>query len=136
LIHRVLGALVLFVAIAVGGAACSKGPTPAAAASANGSTPPNAPADDRPRLAAPVLSLRLPGAKRCGLTEPLKSDDACSADAECGPSDPCHAHACVAAARAKPRAADTMCTELMDCKSTDANDCRCLEGRCALVPRR
>ncbi len=127
-----VGVLVLFVGFALGAAACSKGPTPAAAASANGATPVNAP----PRLAAPALSLHLPGAKKCGLTEPLKSEDACSADADCGPSDPCHAHACVAAAKAKPRPADAMCTEMMDCKSTDANDCRCLEGVCAHVPRR
>lgn len=130
--RRALGSVGVIAAFALGAAACSKGPTPAAASSGNGASPANAP----PRLAAPALSLRLPGAKHCGLGEPLKSDDACSADADCGPSDPCHAHACVAAAKAKPRPPDVMCTEMMDCKSTDANDCRCLEGVCALVPRR
>ena len=131
---RCAGALALLGAIALGAAACSKGPTPAAASSANGPAPGNAP-DDRPRLAPPALSFRLPNAKHCGLGEPVKSEDACSSDADCGPSEPCHAHACVAAAKAKPRTADVMCTEMMDCRSTDANDCRCLEGQCALVPR-
>lgn len=70
----------------------------------------------------------------CRLPAPVRSTDACSTDADCGPSDPCHAHACVAREKARARAADTFCTELMDCASTDANRCGCVEGRCTLSP--
>ncbi|APR80352.1 Hypothetical protein A7982_05699 [Minicystis rosea] len=70
----------------------------------------------------------------CRLPAPVKSTDACSSDADCGVSDPCHAHACVAKAKSRPKTPDTMCTMVMDCASADVNRCGCLEGRCALIP--
>lgn len=86
---------------------------------------------------APGLIVTPPGsapAPACRLPAPVKSDDACSSDADCGPSEPCHAHACVAKAKAKPRTPDTMCTMKLDCASVDVNRCGCFEGRCALIP--
>jgi hypothetical protein len=71
----------------------------------------------------------------CSLCEPKVSEDACGTDADCAPSVPCHAPACVAKAKAEPRKADTVCTMDMRCDSADANDCRCLAGKCALVGR-
>jgi hypothetical protein len=71
----------------------------------------------------------------CGLTAPVSSDDACSKDADCAPSTPCHARACVAASKATPRTPDTVCTMNIDCQSADVNPCSCYEGRCALVPK-
>ncbi len=70
----------------------------------------------------------------CRLPAPKKSDDACKIDLDCAPSDPCHAKACVARAKSKPRTPDIMCTMLMGCETADANRCGCFEGRCALIP--
>ena len=64
----------------------------------------------------------------------MKSGDACKIDADCDVASPCHAHACVAKAKAKPRTPDTMCTEMLDCASADVNHCACVEGVCALAP--
>ena len=102
-------------------------------------SPPAAPAARAASSVAPAASStsaggasrRLPG---CKLPAPLKSDDACSTDADCGVSQPCHAGACVARARSHPPTADTMCTEILACNSADANRCGCFEGRCALIP--
>ena len=71
----------------------------------------------------------------CKLASPVKSTDACTTDADCGVSDPCHAHACVAKAKSHPPDKSTICTRLMDCNSADANTCGCLNGVCALYPR-
>jgi hypothetical protein len=87
-----------------------------------------------PALPVATASASAPVFPSCRLPAPVKSDDACTTDADCGPSDPCHAHACVAKAKSRPRAADTVCTQVMDCASTDANRCGCYEGRCALIP--
>ncbi len=70
----------------------------------------------------------------CRLPAPRVSEDACTTDADCGPSDPCHAQACVAAAKARPPTPETICTRSLDCNSADVNRCACYEGRCALVP--
>ncbi len=76
------------------------------------------------------------GPKLCGcsLCEPLPSDDACTTDADCAPSTPCHAAACVAKAKAEPRKPGTMCTQEMRCATSDANACGCVAGHCALHP--
>ena len=95
-----------------------------------GSATPSAPADTPP--ARPPIGL--PGTFKCKLDAPKLSDDACSSDSDCAPSDPCHAHACVAASKANPGTPTTMCTRMMDCQSVDANRCGCYEGRCALIP--
>ncbi|HRI65613.1 MAG TPA: hypothetical protein PK156_15300 [Polyangium sp.] len=71
----------------------------------------------------------------CRLSAPVVSDDACSKDADCAPSTPCHARACVAVAKATPRTPDTMCTMNIDCQSADVNPCSCYQGHCALVPK-
>jgi hypothetical protein len=70
----------------------------------------------------------------CRLPAPKKSQDACTTDADCGPSQPCHAPECVARARSKPRTPDTVCTMILECGTSDANRCGCFEGRCALIP--
>ncbi|MEZ4302362.1 MAG: hypothetical protein R3B70_45970 [Polyangiaceae bacterium] len=70
----------------------------------------------------------------CRVPAPVKSEDKCTTDADCGVSDPCHAHACVAKAKSNPPKKDTMCTEILDCRSADRNPCVCFEGVCALVP--
>lgn len=72
----------------------------------------------------------------CKLSSPVKSQDRCQSDADCGVSEPCHAHACVAKAKAHPPDKSTMCTRMMDCQSADANTCGCLDGVCALYPPR
>jgi hypothetical protein len=74
----------------------------------------------------PIRACHLPAAK--------KSDDSCKSDADCGPSAPCHAPACVAKAKSKPRTPDIMCTMMLGCETADANRCGCFEGRCALIP--
>jgi hypothetical protein len=78
------------------------------------------------------------GAKMCGcsLCAPLPSGDACSTDADCAPSTPCHATACVAKAKAVPRKPDQVCTMMMGCQTADANACTCWKGTCALTPRK
>ncbi len=77
-----------------------------------------------------------PASFACRLPAPKKSADHCQSDADCGVSDPCHAHACVAKAKAHPPDKSTMCTRMMDCQSADANTCGCLDGVCALIPPR
>jgi hypothetical protein len=72
----------------------------------------------------------------CSLCEPVVSDDPCGADTDCGPSSPCHADKCVGIAKAKPPGPADRCTMIMMCNTTDANICACLNGRCALVPRK
>lgn len=101
------------------------------AACADAPPPPPSPPASPPAAAS---GSAVPVFPACRLPAPVKSDDACTTDADCGPSDPCHAHACVAKAKSKPRTAETICTEVMDCASTDANRCGCYEGRCALIP--
>jgi len=75
-----------------------------------------------------------PTHRACHLPAPKKSDDTCKTDVDCGPSDPCHATACVAAAKSKPKRPDTICTMMLGCETADANRCGCFEGRCALIP--
>jgi hypothetical protein len=89
---------------------------------------------DPPPPAAPPTASSSPVTGTCRLPAPVKSDDACTTDADCGPSDPCHAHACVAKAKSKPKTPDTICTMVMDCASADVNRCGCFEGRCSLIP--
>ena len=88
--------------------------------------------------AQPDAGLAITGPKLCGcgLCDPLFSDDACTADADCAPSAYCHAEACVAKAKAPARPKNVMCTEIMKCGSADANGCGCVQGKCALFPRR
>ena len=71
----------------------------------------------------------------CRLSAPVSSDDACSKDADCAPSVPCHARACVAVSKAVARTPDTVCSMNIDCSSADVNPCTCYQGRCALVPK-
>lgn len=98
-----------------------------------------------PAIPTPVDTLpSVPGNPGTGPTDPThrvchlpaakKSDDACKLDADCAPSDPCHAPACVARAKAKPRKPEIMCTMMMGCETADANRCGCFEGRCSLIP--
>ena len=72
----------------------------------------------------------------CSLCAPLPSSDACGTDADCAPSTPCHATACVAKAKAVPRKPDQVCTMMMGCQTADANACTCWKGACALTPRK
>lgn len=72
----------------------------------------------------------------CSLCEPVVSDDPCSADTDCGPSQPCHADKCVGIAKAKPPGPADRCTMIMMCNTTDANTCGCFNGKCALMPRK
>ncbi len=74
------------------------------------------------------------GSFKCQLPEPKVSDDPCTVDGDCKPSAPCHAPACVAAAKVQPASPNTMCTRNMVCDSVDANRCGCYQGRCALIP--
>lgn len=111
-------------------------PSAAPTASAQPTAPPTASpvasnGPEPPSSSAPQGPLQ-----ECRLPAPLKSSDACKADADCAPSDPCHARACVAKAKANPPTPTTACTRLMDCSSVDANPCLCFEGACALVPRK
>jgi hypothetical protein len=87
-----------------------------------------------PPPSAPTGEGATGGVPACRLPAPRPSQDECETDADCGPSDPCHARACVSAARARPRTPDTVCTMNIDCNSADVNRCACYEGRCALVP--
>ncbi len=90
-------------------------------------SPPASPASaSAPASAAPAVGCRLPA--------PVKSEDACTTDADCGPAEPCHAKQCVAKAKSKPRTADTVCTMMLTCNTTDTNRCGCYEGRCSLIP--
>ncbi len=108
---------------------------PAASAPPVASVAPAAPVPPSASSAAPGAS---PKGKLCGcsLCEPAISEDACSADADCAPSTPCHAEQCVAKAKAIPRKPGEMCTMLMNCASADANACGCFKGKCALTPRK
>jgi hypothetical protein len=71
----------------------------------------------------------------CGLCDPLPSGDACKSDADCAPEVPCHAKACVAVAKSKPRTKDVMCTQQLECASADVNACGCVKGFCALYKK-
>jgi hypothetical protein len=114
-LHRTAAFLAAACSLALA-AACSDPPLPP--------NPPPAPTSSASSLPVPA----------CRLPAPLKSEDACTTDADCGVSEPCHAHACVAKAKSRPRTPDTMCTMVMDCQSADVNRCGCFEGRCALIP--
>lgn len=110
-------------------------PAPAGVPGSTTATPPS----DGSVVASPVPSS--PGAppldpthRACHLPAAKKSDDSCKTDVDCGPSDPCHAKACVARAKSKPKTPDTMCTMMMGCETADANRCGCFEGRCSLIP--
>ncbi len=105
-------------------------PSSEPAATATGATT-SAPAATAEASAAPT---GIPS-MACKLPAPVKSGDACKTDADCGVSDPCHAHACVAKAKSHPPDKATMCTRVMDCRSADANACGCLDGVCALYAR-
>jgi len=112
------------------GAACCAEPAPHPAPPAH--TPPaehTAPAHTPP----PAHTGSGPA---CRLPAPKVSQDACSTDADCGPSEPCHAKECVARVKSKPRTAGIMCTEILECGTADANHCGCFEGHCALIPPR
>lgn len=85
-------------------------------------------------IPSPAPTMTVPPAPMCRLPAPVKSDDACASDADCGPSEPCHARACVARQKSRPKGPDTMCTMKLDCASVDVNRCGCFEGRCALIP--
>jgi hypothetical protein len=98
----------------------------AAACGADPVPPPTPPAPSASASAAPAAGCRLPA--------PKKGGDPCTTDADCGPAEPCHAKECVARARSKPRTADTVCTMILECNTTDTNRCGCFEGRCALIP--
>jgi hypothetical protein len=111
-------------------------PAPQGASSA----PPLSPAQPAPlasgggqELAIPPGAGSVPSGE-CSLPSPLKSDDPCTSDADCGVSSPCHAKACVARAKSQPPKPDTMCTMSLECDTADANRCGCYEGRCALIP--
>ena len=84
---------------------------------------------------APVWNDAGPRMCGCALCDPLVSEDVCKVDADCAAATPCHATACVAKAKAEPRAAGTQCTQMFACASVDANPCGCHLGHCALVPR-
>jgi hypothetical protein len=129
------GSILAFAAWALGLGACINAapPPPAPVVAAPGQPPtpatpaapePGNPAENKPE--GPQRACHLPSAK--------KSEDACKTDADCGPSDPCHANACVAKAKSKPKTPDTMCTMMLGCETADANRCGCFEGRCALIP--
>jgi hypothetical protein len=129
-----LSAVACALALAGCGATHAPAPTPTAdvpAPSASTAVPPSAPAS-APPLAEPPPDAGAPFA--CKLPAPKLSDDPCRTDADCGPSEPCHAPACVAKAKAHPRGPDTVCTEMLACDTADANRCGCYEGRCALIP--
>jgi hypothetical protein len=102
--------------------------SPGAAAPTEGS------AVAQPMPGSPNAPSKDPSNRVCHLPAAKKSDDACKADVDCSPLDPCHAKACVARAKSKPRTPDTMCTTIAVCDSADANRCGCFEGRCALIP--
>ncbi|MDI3290235.1 hypothetical protein [Polyangium sp. 15x6] len=115
-----------FAALLLGLVACA-----GSAAEGPGSTEPGA-IQSAPNEPPPPAA---EGPITCGLPAPVVSEDPCTKDAECAPAEPCHAHACVAVAHAKPRTPDTVCSTMLDCKSVDANPCVCHQGRCALVPK-
>lgn len=147
---RRLGWALLAIVGAVGAIACqttnntvapvAPGEGPAVAPSASGSavgSPPDVTNDTA--VSAPASSSDTsanPKMCGCSLCAPLPSTDACSIDADCAPSTPCHATACVAKAKAVPRKADQVCTMMMGCQTADANACSCWKGTCALTPRK
>lgn len=116
-------------------AACGAAPVAVDADHPIGSAAPSAAPASSPDAAAPTASsfAKFPG-RPCKLPLPKRSDDVCGADADCGPSNPCHAPACVAKTKSRPPTQDTMCTQSLECDTADANRCGCLEGRCALIP--
>ncbi len=107
-------------------------PAPETVASSPATPPPVATAPNAPGKPGDLPPD--PTHRVCRLPAPKKSDDACKIDADCAPSDPCHAKACVAKARSKPRTPDIMCTMMMGCETADANRCGCFQGRCSLIP--
>lgn len=128
-----LGAALVWalVLIACSGAA----PPPPTEAPGGGSPPAPGGAVASPPVAtsAPATSTGEP-ALVCKLPTPKKSGDPCKTDADCGPSAPCHAPACVAKAKSPPKRADQVCTMSFGCETADANRCGCYEGSCALIP--
>jgi hypothetical protein len=133
---RRIGAALVFVLVACGGAA-SEGPGPGAPT--NPGTPESDTRDEPGGVVSspPNEAPKSPpaGPFACGLPAPVSSEDACTKDADCAPAEPCHARACVAVAKARPRGPDTVCTMSIDCQSADVNPCACYEGRCALTPK-
>ena len=71
----------------------------------------------------------------CGLCEPIVSQDRCSSDANCRPATPCHATACASLQHSVARTPGTMCTQEMQCATSDANTCGCVKGLCTLYKR-
>jgi hypothetical protein len=97
-----------------------------------------APADAASPVAAPVPdagSTGDAGACGCHVCAPVVSNDACTTDADCAPSQPCHAPACVGKANAQPRTPGQMCTQQLICTTVDANACGCVHGKCTLYAR-
>jgi len=107
-------------------------PEPASSGAASAAPSATEPGPATPTPAATADASAMPIG--CRLPAPKRSDDACKTDADCGVSDPCHAHACVAKAKSHPPDKSTVCTRQMDCFSADANPCGCLDGMCALIP--
>lgn len=134
--------ILAFAAWGLGLGACVTATTPPQAASEPGPAPAGEPTSSvahgepaaPPAAGNPGEPTPNPTQRACHLPAAKKSEDACKTDADCGPSDPCHAMACVAKAKSKPKTPDTMCTMMMSCESADANRCGCFEGRCALIP--
>jgi hypothetical protein len=132
--------IVALAAWALGLAACITATTPpqplpdptASAAAHSPAIPP--PVDTLPSVPGNPGDIPPTTHRVCHLPAVKKSDDACKIDADCAPSDPCHAKACVAKAKAKPRTPEVMCTMMMGCETADANRCGCFEGRCSLIP--
>lgn len=126
-------------ASACGGPSHVAAPTPSEGSSANvGAALGDAGPPDDPTGKTPPPKLTRVPAPLCGcsLCKPVISDDACTTDADCAPATPCHAEACVARSKAQALPPGVSCTAILRCETVDANTCGCLEGRCALYPRK
>jgi hypothetical protein len=131
-----LGALSLGLGAACGGREADPEVPPRAtsdATSAPTQTATAAPSSTGVTMGASSSEPDKPGLRACKLPAPVKSQDRCSTDADCAPSDPCHAKACVAKAKAAPPSGK-MCTRDLQCDTADVNKCGCFEGFCALTP--
>lgn len=131
-----LGALALALVAACGGSEAD--PTVPPRATTDATTEPVSTATAQPTstgmtMGASTSEPDKPGLRACKLPAPVKSQDRCTTDADCAPSDPCHAKACVAKAKAAP-ASGKMCTRDLQCDTADVNKCGCFEGFCALTP--